>query len=131
MPRKLPRTAPSPEDRPSTRDATTSLQQEENKDAPEWSIYLPRRRQTWNFGGVLGLNKDKIDRLESKWNPDGSRMKGVDADAGSPTESDHEPADASDQKTSQHEEPLPPRGSDPSPPPDTLASPPQDADHIR
>jgi hypothetical protein len=111
------------------RDATTSLQQE--KDAPEWSICLRRRGQKWNFEGVLGLNKDKIDRLESKWNADGSRVKGVDADAGSLTESDHEPADASEQETSQHEDPLPPQGPGRSPPPGPLASAPQDAAHIR
>ena len=104
MPRKLPRTAPSSDVRTSTRDATTSIQQEENKDAPEWNIYLPRSGITWTFGGFLGLNKDKIDQLECEWNNDGRGALGTGTGADNTTEADHEPAEAPEEENLQHED---------------------------
>ena len=127
MPRKLPRTAPSSDVRTSTRDATTSIQQEENKDAPEWNIYLPRSGITWTFGGFLGLNKDKIDQLECEWNNDGRGALGTGRGADNTTEADHEPAEAPEEENLQHEDAIPQLGSSSSTPPDTVVSAPQDA----
>ena len=129
MPRSISLKAPSREARPSTRDATTNIQQEENKDASVWTIHLPRSGQTWTFGGFLGRNKDKIERLESEWYADENQARGIEAAADAPTESDHEPSDASDQETSQHEDKISPQGPVSSPPPGPVATPPQDADH--
>ena len=127
MPRKLPRTAPSSDVRTSTRDATTSIQQEENKDAPEWNIYLPRSGITWTFGGFLGLNKDKIDQLEREWNNDGRGALSTGTGADNTTEADHEPAEAPEEENLQHEDAIPQLGSSPSTPPDTVVSALQDA----
>ena len=115
MPRSISLKAPSREARPSTRDATTNIQQEENKDASVWTIHLPQSGQTWTFGGFLGRNKDKIERLESEWYADETQARGIEAAADAPTESDHEPSDASDQETSQCEDKISPQDADHTP----------------